>query len=262
MRGSDERGVAVVIAMMALLLMTALGTALVLETASGTVVAANYRSGSEAVYAADAVVERAIDDLVTVADWNQLLNGSIASTFVDGAPSGTRRIDGGSIVDLEAVVNTANCGKPSPCSPSEIIGNASGDRPWSANNPVWQLYGYGPLAKLISGTTIDSPFYVVLMVADDPSENDGLPLQDGQLKENPGRGVIALRAEAFGPRGAHKAIEVCVARADITEVEREGAPDGSSVDAVRSIALIGDPVVPDHGPGRAGVRILSWREVR
>jgi len=209
-----------VIAMMALLLMTALGVALVLSASSETMIASNYRGGSEALYAADAIVERAMDDLLTVADWNQLLAGSVRSAFVDGPPSGVRTFAGGSTIDLEGAVNMANCGKPSACSAADLAGNATGDRPWSANNPVWQLYAYGPLSELIPARTIDSPYYVVLMVADDPSEDDGLPLQDGQLAENPGRGVIALRAEAFGPRGAHKTVEVTVARTDTTELER------------------------------------------
>src|SRR6185295_7455772 len=73
---------------------------------------------------------------------------------------------------------------------------------------------------------IDSAFYVVLMVADDPSEDDGLPLQDGLLEGNPGQGVIALRAEAFGPRGAHKTIEATISRplAKLHTVTFDGGP--------------------------------------
>src|SRR4029077_16732021 len=63
-------------------------------------------------------------------------------------------------------------------------------------------------------------YYAVVMVADDPSENDGNPLQDGVSQTNPGMGVIAMRAEAFGPRGAHKIVELTVARTDTTELER------------------------------------------
>ena len=215
-----EDGVAMVIAMMALLLMTALGVALILTTSSETMIANNYRNSSEALYAADAVIKRAIDDLLTVADWNALLTGSVQSAFVDGPPRGARTLPDGSTIDLTEAVNTANCGKTTLCSATELTGNATGDRPWAANNPVWQLYAYGPLADMIPTNTINSAFYVVLMVADDPSEDDGNPLQDGILAGNPGRGVLALRAEAFGPRGAHKMIEVTVSRTDTTELER------------------------------------------
>ena len=74
---------------------------------------------------------------------------------------------------------------------------------------------------MIPTSTINSPFYVVVMVGDDPSENDGNPLKDGSgARRIPGSGVIALRAEVFGPRGAHKIIELTVARTDTTELER------------------------------------------
>jgi hypothetical protein len=219
-----EDGVALVVAMMALLLMTALGVALILTTSSETMIAGNYRSSSEALYAADAVVERAMDDLLTVSDWNGLLSGSVQSAFVDGAPSGTRRLPDGSSLDLAEAVNMANCGHAATCSASELVGNATGDRPWAQNNPVWRLYAYGPLNDMIPARTINSPFYVVLMVADDPSENDDNPLLDGgpQLSgsKNPGANVLALRAEAFGPRGAHKTIEVTLTRTDTQELER------------------------------------------
>ena len=214
-----ENGVAMVVAMMALLLMTALGAALILTTSSESMISSNYRSSVEGLYAADAIVERAMDDLLTVGNWNMLLNGSVRSAFVDGAAAGPRTMSDGSTIDLTEVVNFANCGKRSACKASDLTGNATGDRPWAANNPVWQLYAYGLLADM-SPKTIDSPFYVILMVADDPSENDGLPLQDGLVDENPGAGVLALRAEAFGPRGAHKAIEVTVSRTDTMELER------------------------------------------
>ena len=226
-----EDGVALVVAMMALLLMTALGVALVMTTSSETMIANNYRNSSEALYAADAIVERAMDDLLTVSDWNGLLSGSVQSAFVDGAPSGTRRLPDGSTIDLAEAVNIANCGHAASCSASELVGNATGDRPWAANNPVWRLYAYGPLNDMIPSKTINSPFYVVLMVADDPSENDGNPALDGgppvpppppqpPPARNMGSGVLALRAEAFGPRGAHKTIEATVSRTDTLELER------------------------------------------
>jgi hypothetical protein len=80
---------------------------------------------------------------------------------------------------------------------------------------------------MLPGGTIDSPYYVTVMVGDDPSETDGNPLQDGI--GTAGAGVLALRAEALGPRGARRMVEMTVARSDVAQ---------------------------------AGVRILSWREVR
>ena len=104
-----------------------------------------------------------------------------------------------------------------------------------ANNPRWKLYAYGKLADIAAAGSIESPYYVVALVADDPSENDGDPAHDGSGAvgvPNPGAGVLVVRAEAFGPRGAHRIVDATVARIEAPAGEVEG------------------------GPGR--LRILSW----
>ncbi|MGE5244172.1 MAG: pilus assembly PilX N-terminal domain-containing protein [Betaproteobacteria bacterium] len=225
-----EDGIAVIIALMAMMLMTALGIALVLTTTSETRIAANYRNSSEGLYAADAALERAMDDVLTVPDWNRLLDGSTQSAFIDGAPSGTRTLPDGTTLDLTQVVNMANCDKLDACSDADM--NAiTADREWGANNPRWQLYAYAPINNILPTGTVNSPYYVVVLVGDDPSENDGDPAHDGVVECgsgqtgadgscNPGSGVLALRAEAFGPSGSMKVVEMTVARTDTTELER------------------------------------------
>lgn len=215
-----EDGVAMLVAMMAMLLMTALGVALILTTSSETLISSNFRNGQEGLYAADGVVERAMTDLLTVPDWNKLLDGSTQSAFVDGAPSGDRTLADGSLLNLTQALNVANCQKTADCTPTDMDTDTA-ERPWGVNNPRWKLYAYGPLQDMLPVTdTINSQYYVMLMVADDPSENDNDPSKDGADSTNPGSGVLALRAEAFGPRGAHKVIEVTVARTSTTELER------------------------------------------
>jgi hypothetical protein len=214
-----EDGIAMIVAMMAMLLMSALGIALLMTSSSETMIAGNFRDSGEALYAADAVLERSLDDLLTVPDWDQLLNGSVQSAFIDGPPGGSRTLRDGSTIDLSQVRNLANCQKPTVCGAAEMNA-ATTERPWGPNNPRWQLYAYNNVSALMPAGTIDSAYYAVVMVADDPSENDGNPLQDGASQINPGMGVIAMRAEAFGPKGAHKVIELTVARTDSTGLER------------------------------------------
>ena len=216
----DEHGIAMLIAMMAMLLMTALGIALILTTSSETMIAGNFRNGSEALYAADAAVERAMEDILTVPDWNKLLDGSTQSAFVDGAPTGTRTLPDGSTIDLTQAINMANCQKVTTCSDADMNAITT-ERPWATNNPRWKLYAYSRLQDLLPTTaTINSAYYIVVFVGDDPSENDGDPTKDGADATNPGSGVIAMRAEAFGAQGAHKVIELTLARTDTTELER------------------------------------------
>jgi hypothetical protein len=277
-----EQGTAVLVAMMATLLMTALGAALVLATSSETIIAAGFRDSLEGAYAADAALERAIDDLQAVADWNLVLAGAVRSAFVDGVPDLTRTLADGSTLDLAQLINLANCGKAGGCTTDEMSG-ASSRRPWALNNPRWLLYGYGDLAALAPGS-INSPYYVVVMVADDPAENDNDPLRDGDIpcggvvpvltgdppapSCNPGSGVLALRAQAFGPRSVHKAIEATIAQGGAPlrgsgEQPRRG-PQEPQLDhgTVPPAAIIGEPEGYNKEVVEARVRILSWREVR
>src|SRR3954464_8627516 len=130
-----EDGIALIVAMMAMLLMTALGVALVLTTSSETMIASNFRNSQEALYAADAVVERAMDDILTVADWNKLLDGSTQSAFVDGPPPGTRNLAEGSSVEVRQALNLANCDHVAAFTDAEM--NAvTATPPCSTNDPL------------------------------------------------------------------------------------------------------------------------------
>jgi hypothetical protein len=215
----NERGIAMIIALMAMSLMIALGAALMLTTTTESKIVQNFRNTSESLYAADAGLERALDDMLTIPDWNYLLSGTAKSALVDGAPSGTRTLADGAVLDLSEVLNMANCQKVTTCSAADLTA-VTNERPWGPNNPTWQLFAYGPLNTVLPQGGINSPYYVVVMVGDDPSENDGDPLHDGVSQANPGTGVLAMRAEAFGPRGSHKVVELTIARTDTTELER------------------------------------------
>ena len=175
-----DDGMAMVMAMAATLLTSALGMALVLATSSEAVIASNFRDQAAGAYAAEAAVERALDDLAAAENWNAVLN-------------------------MDAV---------------------TAQRPWGPNNPRWQLYASGRLSDLLPNASIDSPYYVSVLVGDDPSETDAQPLEDGQAA---GAGILVLRAESFGPRGVHMSVEMTVAR---------------------------------PAAGHPGLRVLSWREVR
>ena len=215
----NERGSALVISLMAMMLLSALGLALVLTTTTETKIAGNYTSSQEALYAADAAIERTVQDVLTVADWNAMLAGTARSAFVDGGPSGSRTIPGGFTFDLGEATNLMNCGKTSGCTDTEM-NTSTADRPWGTNNPRWQLYAYGPVNNLLPAATLNSNLYLVVWVADDPSETDGDPTKDGNVATNPGMGVITLRAAAYGAGGVNRMIDVTLSRTDSTEIER------------------------------------------
>jgi hypothetical protein len=227
---AHEEGTALLTAVVATSLLTALGLMLVLAATIETWVVTSYRHASEVFFAADAGIERALPDLGAAADWSAVLNGSSGSTFVDGA-AGLRTLADGRPLDLLEVVNRANCGRAAPCSPGELDAVTS-TRPWGSNNPRWRLFMHGTLDSLSPGHALRSACYVVVLVADDPSENDNDPLRDGAGAENPGAGILLVRSEAYGPNGAHRIIEATV--------EKAGG----------------------HPLAAAPVRLLSWRETR
>ncbi len=192
-----------VIALTSLLLLSALGTSLAVVMTTELRAAANYASSREAMYAADGGLEIAARELLAVSDWNALLSSGVLSVFVDGPPSGARQLGDGSSVDLGNATAIAN----------------DEPRPWGPNNPVWRLFAFGWLG---------SRMYVVVWAGDDFAENDGDPSTDGGGVSNPGAGILALRAEAFGVGGAHKVLEATVQR----------------------------------DPSESIVRMLSWQEIR
>lgn len=216
---NGERGAALVVALMATMLLSALGIALILTTTTETKITGNYTYSQEALYAADAAIERTVQDVLTVPDWNNMLSGAQRSAFVDGSPSGTRTLPNGAVINLLEATNMINCGKLTTCSTNDMD-TSTEDRPWGENNPRYQLFAYGPSNQFLETGTLNSPFYVIVWVADDPAETDDDPTKDGNDAANKGSGVITLRAEAWGGRGAHKIIEVTLARTDSTEIER------------------------------------------
>lgn len=181
----SQRGASLLIALITLVLLSALGLSLSLVMDTEVRIASNFAASREALYTADGALEIAAQELLSVSDWNDVLDGSTRSVFVDGAPSGSRQLRDGRSIDLADVTTRAN-GEP---------------RPWGANNPRWQLFAYGPLG----GT------YVIVWAGDDPAETDGDPGRD-DVPGNPGAGIVALRAEDFGADRAHTVLEATARR--------------------------------------------------
>jgi hypothetical protein len=231
---ASERGAALIVALLSTSMLLALGVSLVLTTMGEGTVAAYYRDGVEAAYAAEAAAELAIAQLGKEEDWDGVLSGIVRSAFVDGSPSGTRRL-AGRVLDLSFETGLLRCGK-AVCTDDDMDG-VTDERPWGKNNPRWQLYAYGPLRALAPGA-IDSRMYILVWVGDDGLENDGDPSRDdgpavecggpGPPCANLGSGVLDVRAWAFGPGGVQRGVEVTLARTDMTD----------------------------------GGRVLSWRAVR
>ena len=208
-----ERGTALVVVLLSMMLLAALGIALSLTIDTETRIAATYQWSAETLYAADAAIERAIQELTGLPDWTPVLAGAEASSMIDGSP-GARLLSDGSRLDLNEQTDLLNCGHVS-CSAADLA-DVTADRPWGSNNPEWQLYGHAPLASLSPSSGVESRMYVMVWVADDPLETDGQPRIDGDETHgpNPGAGLMQLRAQSYGPSGARRTIEVTLRRVD------------------------------------------------
>lgn len=209
----DERGAALITALMATMLLTALGMAAVLVSNTEGMITANYRRSSEGIYAADAAVEMAVQDLLMVPRWNDVISGgtvgaadvsSMTGSFVYG--------------DANAVFNLPSGGTVSLCCTDgsvsyQLQNETNTANLWGTNNPSWRLYAWGPLSRILPTQTVESDAFVAVWVADDPSETDNNPAADSN-------GVLTLHAEAYGSGGMRKIVEVTVARTSSTEIER------------------------------------------
>jgi hypothetical protein len=219
-------GSAVVLVLMGILLLSAVGLATMLLATADTQAAANQRDAAVALYAAEAGLELTASELAAVPDWDAVLSGGATSAFADGLPSGSRALPGGGTIRLEEIASLATCGASAGCSAAARQA-VTVDRPWGANNPNWRPYRYGLLPA--GGAAQD--VYIVVLVGDDPAENDGNPDRDGLAPASRGAGVLMLRAEAFGPGLSRRGVEAIM----------------------RRVAVPGGAFAP---------WVLSWREVR
>ena len=86
-RWSDERGAALVFALLAMTLLVVLGGALVMATVTETTIAARHRDGIEAFYAAESALAHTLLALDREMDWGAVVYGSAWRRFEE-APLG------------------------------------------------------------------------------------------------------------------------------------------------------------------------------
>jgi hypothetical protein len=231
---ADQRGVALIMVVLVTTFLSALGIGLMLAVFMDRLANGNLSGSVAMLFAADAGIELAARDLARAADWDEVLSGGDRSSFTDGgAAAGVRAIPGGGVVDLTAATNQLNCGKATTCTSAQMNAN-SRERPWGANNPRWQLFAFGPMEQFAQ-LMRPAACYLIVWIADDAREADGNPLVDAGSGEEPGHGIVRVRAEAYGVAGSKRAIEAELARV---------CPDGPE-----------EPCLP-------GIRVQSWQELR
>ena len=168
------------IVLMTVTLLTALGTAVTLATIAETAIAANYRDAAEALYAAEAAVEFATQEVADVPDWSDLIAESGRSAFVDGPAGGSRTVGAGTL-DLTDATRDLN----------------------ATASPAWVLYAFGPFQDLVPSGRSRSPIYVVVWVAD----RSEVPADETYAPE-----ALSILGQAYGTRGSRRTVETIVVR--------------------------------------------------
>lgn len=190
----DERGAALLMALLLMTLLAAIGAGLATLSVTETLIGANHRQSVEAALGAEAALERALHDLSAIADWSAVLAeppGNAMSTFCDGldypvGPDGRR-------IDLQALT-------------AQLQRASAEDYPGDVQ---WRLFAHAPLRDLLpSPPRIDVPVYLVVWVA------RGIDRGPGDGEPDPGAGpTIVVHAEAIGIGGTRRAMRAAVDRA-------------------------------------------------
>lgn len=220
---TNQRGIALVITLLTISLFSALGLGLALSSSAARMADHNHEDAILTLNAAESALNLAIRDLSMIADWSLVLNGSLRGSITDGPSAGPRTLHGGDAIDLTSLTNELTCGHAAPCTDGERRAQTV-DRPWGVNNPAWRPFLHSFLT--IAAVPRRPDPYVIVWVGDDGREADGNPGIDGGGLEEQGRYVIRVRAEAFGPGNARRAIDAELARvcrpAETGEICRPG----------------------------------------
>ena len=205
-----DRGIALIVTLLAISLFTALGLGLSLASSAARLADHNHEDAVALLNAAESALELAARDLSAIADWNRVLDGSARSPAVDGVPGGIRTIPAGGSLDLTRLTNQVTCGSDTLCSDAQRA-SSTAERPWGADNPRWGLFMHTPLTAL-NNARLRQAVYIIVWIGDDAGETDGDPGVDGGSPGGEGRHVLRARAEAFGADGARRAIEAELVR--------------------------------------------------
>jgi len=179
----------VMLALIATVLLGALGGGLVTVTNTEAAISMNFRDAAETLYAAEGGAEHVVQELQRATAWDDWLSGAAASNLTDGTL--TPRLPSNRVVSLAAMT-------------TELQAEWDAAAAWGPNNPRWRLVAHAPLNQVIAGGRPGTS-YVAVWVADDPSESDGDVAHDSN-------NVVLLRARALGRGAASRSVELTVAK--------------------------------------------------
>jgi hypothetical protein len=200
---------AILTALLATALLMGLGLSVALMGTSEATLAADDRAARALREASLAAVHLAVADLRLTPSWSAVLAPGVAPW---------------SAVPGRAMVADVTPAAPWDGSPLPLVSmtadvQAAADTE-SGDRQVWRLFESGPLEALVPGIAA-GPWFLAVWVADDHADGDADPLVDAN-------GILSIRAEAWGPRGARVATMVSVMKTVVA-----GGPDRVRILTVR-----------------------------
>jgi hypothetical protein len=188
-----EAGAALIITLMLTTFLAFLGGALVFIMDIETAISANHQIAQEVHEAAEAGVNCAFAELGATADWTSMPSGSTSPVLRCLDPTIPPRTPDGAPLDLARLTSRRQADSD----------GRYGDGAANPDSPRWTVFASGPIQS-----PSDHPrSYVIVWIADDVDDGDGQPSHDSN-------GMLVVRAQAFGIRGARSTVETLVSRAD------------------------------------------------
>jgi hypothetical protein len=177
--------VAILASLFAVTFLTCLGMALVLLGSAATTIAARDGQAAAAAYAAQAAATLSVSELRTRVAWTgAVMPGALPDVAVEpgdftDATYFPRAPWDGSALDLHTLT-------------AQWQAASDAAAPGGLPGPVWRLFEYGPISRLIPSEPRRHPFYVAVWTAD-------------------GRGgVLLVRATAWGTGGVRASVEASI----------------------------------------------------
>ncbi|MEO8483805.1 MAG: hypothetical protein ABI634_16470 [Acidobacteriota bacterium] len=191
-----DEGAALLLVMMVVLALSGLAFAAVSLADLEGAASANDARALAVSYAAEAAIERAIDDLAAATNWSDVLTGAVSSPLRDIDPR--PRAPWADVLDIGAMT-------------AEVQRDA--DVGVGPDQTRWRVFLAGPLAAMLPDTPPGVLPYLVAWVGDDRADGDGNALADANQ-------VVRVRARALGPRGVRSDREAVLERLASTGVVR------------------------------------------
>ena len=183
---TGNRGVSLVILMMAIVVILGLTGSVVSLVRIDTSIAMNYRRSVGLLYAAEAALELVVQDFGRVGSWDQVLRGRTTSRLWSRDPR-VVMIDG-TVLDL-----------------AQVTADLLRGRGVATRSAVWRFAGQTQLESVSRVQFSSEPNVVAVWLSDDLEDNDGDPLSDSNMR-------LSVYAVAFGAGRSRRAIQATVRR--------------------------------------------------